>query len=282
MTSTENEFEQSTYAHKYDMDHARRYFNKHTKDIWRRLGTWCEQQMLKRSLKQAGQPLNILDIPCGNGRFWPTMQLHPEVRVIGADYNPAMIAMAYEAKQDKGIAHLTSVVASAYRIPLADNAIENICCLRLIHHMATLKERAELLAELHRVTSNTVCISLQVNGNWYARKRLPKQKKNPNKVFRKYIFYKKLIEQEFRDAGFIVLGSADKFKGFSAWRSYTLKKVHQPKPWDWHCPQCHAALTALPDKQYRCEHDKLTFQQNEHGILDLSLRHANASAKSSD
>jgi ubiquinone/menaquinone biosynthesis C-methylase UbiE len=274
MTATGNEFEQSIYAHKYDKAHAQVYYNKHTKDRWRRLGTWYERQMLKRSLKQAGSPLTILDIPCGNGRFWPTMQHHSKVAIIGADYNPAMIDVAYETKQHDGIKQLTAVVASAYKIPLADNAVENICCLRLIHHMGSLKERADLLNELHRVTSNTVCLSLQVNGNWYSRSRLAEQNREPNKTFRKYIFYKKLIEQELRDAGFIILGYADKFKGLSAWRSYTLKKVHKLQPWAWHCPQCHKPLAQQSDKSYLCVQDKLAFKPNEHGVLDLSLRHA--------
>lgn len=277
MSSRGSDFEQSVYGQKYDDAHAKEYYHKHTKDLWRNFGTWTEQQMLKRSLKQAGWPMSILDIPCGNGRFWPTMQHRPEVAILAADYNPAMIDVAYENKQQDGLPHLTSVVASAFNIPLPDNAVENISCLRLFHHIHLLEERKQLLAELHRVTSNTVSISLQVDGNWYAAKRLPELKKNPNIIHRKYIFYRKLIEQEFKDAGFAIIGYADKCKGISAWRCYTLKKIHAPKAWPWHCPKCRQALNPSAENSYYCSQDNLSFKPNKYGILDLSTRSATSS-----
>lgn len=274
MSQTQNAFEQSVYGEKYDVEHAKHYYNKHRYNLWRRVGNWCENRMLRKSLRQAGNPLVILDIPCGTGRFWSTMQHRHEVRLIAADYNPAMIHMAYETKQNLDKPHLTPVIASAFKIPFPDNSVENICCQRLIHHMGKIKERQELLAELHRVTSNTVCLSLQVEGNWYAMSRLPKQKRTPHIEHRKYIFYQTQIEQELRDAGFIILGYADKFKGISAWRSYTLKKIPKANHPAWHCPQCFGALTPQSDRSYRCEADKLVFKPNAYGVLDLSLRHA--------
>jgi len=274
-SSTENAFEQGRSGHKYDEKHAKHYLNKHVKNRWRRFGNWCEQQMFRRSLKQAGMPLTILDIPCGTGRFWPTMQHHPAVSILAADYNAAMLDVAAEHTKDQAFRPTSMIVASAFKIPLGDNAVENISCLRLIHHVPTLAERQAMLAELHRVTANTVCISLQVDKNWYSFNHLSRQKRNPNSIKDiKYIFHQDLIEQELRDAGFIILGYADKWKGISAWRCYTLKKIHKPTPFVWYCPACQKQLELQEQGVYRCATDNILFKQNAMGILDLSLRHA--------
>ena len=101
--------------------------------------------------------------------------------------------------------------------------------MRLLHHIGDPEHRAIMLKEFHRVTRNAVCISLWVDGNWQAirRLRLERARKNnglKQKMRNRFVILRRRIESEFEDAGFSIVGHYDSLKYFSMWRIYVLKK----------------------------------------------------------
>lgn len=66
-------YEKQAIANKYNWFKAEKYFHKFDVNWFRRLANRIEQRMALKSLKLAGNPKQILDLPCGAGRFWQTL-----------------------------------------------------------------------------------------------------------------------------------------------------------------------------------------------------------------
>ena len=65
------------FSEKYSSDHAEQYFRKHQAGFWRRLSNWRETAIARKSLKIAGDPASVLDLPSGTGRFWSMLAEKP-------------------------------------------------------------------------------------------------------------------------------------------------------------------------------------------------------------
>ena len=50
-----------------------------------RLAAWREERVTRLALRIAGEPNLVLDLPCGNGRYWPALTRHPNRLVLAAD-----------------------------------------------------------------------------------------------------------------------------------------------------------------------------------------------------
>ena len=79
------------------------------------------------------------------------------------------------ARQGTSGARFKTQQASAFEIPLADNAVECVSCIRLVHHIGGHEKRLALLQEFSRVASGSIIISLWVDGNYQAWRRKSKQ-----------------------------------------------------------------------------------------------------------
>ena len=120
----------------------------------------------------------------------------------------------------------SSFQGSAFDLPVEDNFVENVFCIRLIPHIGEHEDRLKLLAELHRVSSSTVIISLWVDGNYKAWKRKKLEAKRVNKGYQnRFVIPVKTIEEEFQQSGFEVIDQLDFIPYHSMWRTYVLKKV---------------------------------------------------------
>ena len=65
------------FSKKYDRQHAERYLRKHRQGLARQLSTWRDVQMARKALQIAGNPTEVLDLPCGpgaSGRCWVRIQ----------------------------------------------------------------------------------------------------------------------------------------------------------------------------------------------------------------
>ncbi|TLM65860.1 MAG: class I SAM-dependent methyltransferase [Deltaproteobacteria bacterium] len=215
------------FSDKYDRAHAESYFRKHRQGWGRRLSTWREVQVARRALRLAGSPGSVLDLPCGAGRFWPLLMEEGKRTVIGADYSADMLAVARAAYPEFS-GRIRTLQTSAFAVDLADEAVACVFCMRLLHHVGGAAARRRLLREFHRVTRETVIVSLWVDGNYKAwrRRRLEarRQARGEADPQNRFVIAREQIEGEFAQAGFDILGRLDFLPGYQMWRTYVLRK----------------------------------------------------------
>lgn len=217
------------FSNKYDDAHARQYFFKHQASLARRLSNWRDQQLARQALKAAGEPGLVLDLPCGAGRFWPLLAEKANRVILAADNSADMIRVARQSQPAEVVARVHAFQTSAFAIDLDDAAVDSIFSMRLLHHIAAPEHRLAMLHEFHRVTRDTVIVSLWVDGNIksWRRKRLERQRavrggkgENGNR----FVVARSQIESEFASAGFTIVDHHDFLPGYAMWRVYTLRK----------------------------------------------------------
>lgn len=217
------------FSQKYDREHAEAYLKKHSDGFMRRLSNWREQNITRRALKAAGDPGLVLDLPCGAGRFWPLLAENPRRVIFAADNSNDMLNVARDATPAEILARVRLFKASAFATGLADGEVDSVLCIRLLHHIQKPEHRLEILRELHRISRDSVIVSLWVDGNYKAwrRQRLEKKRsilysvgKNQNR----FVVPKAQIEQEFKTAGFHIHSHIDFFPYYAMWRAYILRK----------------------------------------------------------
>lgn len=217
------------FSQKYDQKHALNYLHKHQDGLARKLSHWRDERLASKALRRAGEPGLVLDLPCGAGRFWPLLASQPNRAILAADNSTDMVEVAKAAQPAEVVARVKAFQTSAFDIDLGDSAVDCVFCMRLIHHLAHSEHRLAMLKEFHRVTRDTLIISLWVDGNlksWRRSKlearraRQGGQDKNRNR----FVVSKAEIEAEFAQAGFDILGHDDFLPGYAMWRVYTLRK----------------------------------------------------------
>ncbi len=209
----------------YNENQAKLYFEKHKSGFWHRLSNWYEQQMAARALVMAGEPGSVLDLPCGAGRFWELLARVPDRQLMAGDYSQDMIDTALNFQFPHIAKRFKTFQTSAFDIKLPDATVDCIFCMRLVHHIAEEEARAKLFHEFHRVSRNTVCISLWVDGNLQAWRLLRSQRRRQNhQSYTRFLFNRSRIEPEFHQSGFDIIGHVDLLPGLSMWRTYVLKR----------------------------------------------------------
>jgi len=213
------------FSKKYDAGHAENYYFKHKQGLRHRLTTWREMALARKALEIAGNPRTILDLPCGAGRFWPMLAEDPERVLFAADNSQDMVATANRL-QDKEIAdRFKCFQTSAFAIDMPDLNVDNIFCMRLLHHITEASDRLAILKEFYRVTRDTVCITMWTDGNLQYRRRKRQEAKRPaTRIRNRTAITAKTAESEYREAGFRIMKYLDLLPGMSVWRLYILKK----------------------------------------------------------
>ncbi|WP_145007911.1 class I SAM-dependent methyltransferase [Pseudomonas oryzihabitans] len=220
------------FSQKYDADHARQYFLKHQDGLARRLSNWRDQQLARQALSIAGQPNLVLDLPSGAGRFWPLLAEKRNRVIIGADYSENMLATAREQQPAEVVARVKTLQTSAFAIDLSDNSVDCIFCMRLLHHVGESADRLALLREFHRVTRDSVILSLWVDGNFKAwrrqalERRRQAQGRDRGGYQNRFIVERSQFEAEVAQAGFVVDRALDFLPGYAMWRVYVLRKAN--------------------------------------------------------
>lgn len=217
------------FSRKYDREHARQYWHKHQDGLARRLSHWRDEQLARRALKLAGEPNLVLDLPSGAGRFWPLLAEQANRVILAADNSHDMLAMALAGQPAEVVARVKAFHASAFDIGLGDNAVDSIFCMRLLHHIAAPEHRLAMLREFHRVTRDTLIVSLWVDGNYKAwrRRRLEARRAAQGRAAdnqNRFVIARDCIEAEFSQVGFEILGHQDFLPGYAMWRVYVLRK----------------------------------------------------------
>lgn len=217
------------FSRKYDQDHSQQYLHKHQDGIARRLSHWRDLQVARRALKLAGDPDLVLDLPSGAGRFWPMLAEQPNRIILAADNSADMLVTARSAQPREVVARVNTFQTSAFAIDLGDKSVDCIFCIRLLHHIKSAVHRLEILREFHRVSRDTVILSLWVDGNYkaWSRRRLEQRRAaegRPGQNQNRFVVARKVIAQEFQQAGFQVVAHRDFLPGYAMWRTYILRK----------------------------------------------------------
>ncbi|MDR2305654.1 MAG: class I SAM-dependent methyltransferase [Paucimonas sp.] len=217
------------FSEKYDRDHAREYFLKHQDGLARRLSHHRDEQLARRALALAGDPGLVLDLPCGAGRFWPLLTEKTNRMIIGADNSAAMIETACAAQPPEVVAQVRPLQTSAFAIDLPDNAVDSIFCMRLFHHIGDPAHRETILSEFHRVSRDSVILSLWVDGNFKAWRRKKLEVRRTAKVEQdsyqnRFVLPAATVEEEFVSAGFRIEERLDFLPFYAMWRVYVLRK----------------------------------------------------------
>ncbi len=212
-------------SERYGGDRADQYFTKHRTGFFHRLTTWRELAMARRALALAGDPDLVLDLPCGAGRFWPLLAEKPGRRILAADANEDMLRVARQMQPRELVERVECFQCSAFETRLDDASVDCVFCMRLLHHIPEPPQRLAMLREFHRVTRDTVCISLWVDGNYMAHRRAKVEARRPQgSRHSRYVTNRRTVEAEFLQAGFQILGHFDFLRFYSMWRVYVLRK----------------------------------------------------------
>lgn len=226
MSETKKDVPELEFSEKYTDEHAREYYHKHNAGgFWRSLSNWREVAIARKALKLAGDPETVLDLPSGTGRFWEMLAEKKDRKLYAADYNPSMYTVGMQERPKEITSRFETFQASAFDIPKPDNFVQSIFCMRLLHHIGEHEDRMKMFREFHRVTSDTVLVSLWVDGNYKARKRLANEAKRGKKKYQnRFVQPQQRIEAEMRDAGFDIVDHVDFLKNYAMWRIYILRK----------------------------------------------------------
>jgi SAM-dependent methyltransferase len=195
----------------------------------RRLSLWRDAQLARHALRDAGEPGLVLDLPAGNGRFWPVLAEHGNRVILAADPSADMLELAESRSPDSVRKRIRTFQSSAFNIELSANAVDCIFCMRLFHHVADSERRRAILEEFHRVTRDTAIVALWVDGNVKAWRRKRQEHTRVDAQGRpllrnRFVVCRTDIEAEFADAGFRIVGHHDFLPGYAMWRVYVLRK----------------------------------------------------------
>lgn len=213
------------FSEKYTAEQAQEYHDKHHESLGRRLSNWWEHRMARKALAMAGNPKSVLDLPCGAGRFWSMLAEDPERELYAADNSENMVAVADKSHPPAIRDRFKLFQTSAFEIDLPDGAVDCVFSMRLLHHIGEAEHRLQIYREYHRVTRDTVCFSLWVDGNYKANKRLKMEARRSSKAYQnRFVLERGLVESELREAGFDILGHVDFLPHYAMWRTYVVKK----------------------------------------------------------
>ncbi|MDX2457581.1 MAG: class I SAM-dependent methyltransferase [Gammaproteobacteria bacterium] len=214
---------QLEFSDKYTAEHARQYFSKHQQGFWRKLSNRRELAIARKALKIAGDPVSVLDLPSGTGRFWELLAEKPDRQILAADYSENMLQVAMQMRPENITRRIEAFQCSAFDIPRPENAVENIFCMRLLHHIGKADDRLALFREFRRVAAKSICISLWVDGNYQARRRHRlESRRAPGKYQNRFVLPASQVETEFGQAGLGIIDCVDFLKFHSMWRIYIL------------------------------------------------------------
>ncbi|SEU02862.1 Methyltransferase domain-containing protein [Pseudomonas sp. NFR09] len=185
------------YAERCGREHARVCGDTRPPGLTQRLAAWRSEWLVRQALKVAGEPGLILDLACGSGRFWPVLAEHVNRVILASDNSQDMLDHALTHHAAALLKRVKTFQGSAFSIGLSANAVDCIFCLELFRHVPGSEERQALLREFHRVSRDSVIVSV------------------PSRTS---------VEDEFRQAGFMVLSHHEFMPGSNLWRVYVLRK----------------------------------------------------------
>lgn len=213
------------FSSKYDGTHAKAYYEKHQDGFWRRLSDWRDHQIARKALRIAGNPQEVLDVPCGTGRFWDVLAEDPTRVIYASDFSQAMMDIGLANRPQHLSARVKTFQASAFDLPVPDDFVDCVFSIRFLHHLGDAEDRLRLLREFRRVSRDTVILSMWVDGNLKSMARRSLEQRRPQRAYRnRFVIPAETIEEEFAATGFTIEARLDFLKYYHMWRTYVLRK----------------------------------------------------------
>ena len=183
---------------------------------------WRKNRMARRALRAAGDPNLVLDLSSCVGTYWALLTSHPNRLVLAAYSSAEQLAQAQENHSVGIPEQVCALQSTASAIQLGENAVDSIFCMHLLQQVESADQRLALLRELHRVTRDTVILSLWIDGKaaWKPLRFLLRE----GHGMCRQVVAKEQIETEFRSVGFQILTHMDLAPGYATWRIYVLRK----------------------------------------------------------
>ena len=136
----------------------------------------------------AGDGCQVVDIPCGSGRFLKIFSRAKRLTMV--DLSPAMLQVAKEtAEATESFQQIQFIQADITSIPLPDESADVCFSMRLFHHLPDDETRLSVLRELARVSKKYIALSFYNKDciRYYMRKLFRK------KIRGKYISFSQLV-----------------------------------------------------------------------------------------
>ena len=155
------------------IERAAAYNQGYQRKVHKRIGTRQEWRLIRRHLARVGRSRVILELPCGGGRITPAFADTADF-IIEADIAIGQILFGRATSQIS--TPRAWMTASAFHIPLRDDAVDGTICIRLAHHLPTPAERERLFLELMRVSRRFVIVTFF---DHYSLKNLTRRLRHP-------------------------------------------------------------------------------------------------------
>ncbi|MEK7644321.1 MAG: class I SAM-dependent methyltransferase [Patescibacteria group bacterium] len=149
------------------IEHNRRVYDVIATDYARKRSPHCEEFQFLTDYCRPGD--RVLDLGCGSGRLYSILEKF-QVDYVGVDQSEEQIKIAKEK-----FPALKFICSEMSALPIQDNYLDLIYCLRSFHHLPTAESRIKALREMKRVLKMGGTIVL-VNWNLYSewgRKKFP-------------------------------------------------------------------------------------------------------------
>ncbi len=170
-TAYQAEYQQVENAAAYNLEYRRQ--------LLKRSSTRREFDLIRRHIARVGRSRVVLDLPCGGGRLTPAFAGSADL-VIEADI--ALGQVLFGRAESSVPTSRAWITASAFHIPLRDQAVDGTISVRLSHHLPTEAERERHLVELLRVSRRFVIMTFFDHWslkNWLRRMRRPFDRQPP-------------------------------------------------------------------------------------------------------
>lgn len=116
-----------------------------------------EQHAVRRVFSRLTDCRNVLDVPCGAGRFLANLA-QEEREVVEMDSAVEVLELARRCAERLRV-RARFVHGDAAHLPITDESVDAVFCNRLLHHITVAVERAVFLSEFHRVCRRWVVVS---------------------------------------------------------------------------------------------------------------------------
>lgn len=150
-----------------------------------------EKRIIEKILAIIGSQVdNLLDIPCGYGRFTPIF-LERKLHLACSDLSPAMAGRCKErAAVEVGGRGGSFIVSDIQHLPFKDNAFHCVFTFRLFQHIPTQQQKQNILSEISRVTRRWAVVSFYRKRIFHILERKLTRRKTPIKMVAKDRFSK--------------------------------------------------------------------------------------------
>lgn len=101
----------------------------------------------------------ILDIGCGNGRFFDFIKKSFKIKYLGIDKSRKLIEKAVKSYEGPN-AHFTE--GDALNLPIENQIADITVCFAVLHHIPTKDLRAKAVQEMHRVVKKNGILIITV------------------------------------------------------------------------------------------------------------------------